>query len=271
MWTKVYVGFEGHETALFYLGSMLVPTLAFWGTNCLLLLVDTTGKPSFITRYRIQPDKNNPVDPDRLRHVLKTVLFNYVFISGSMVVVARSLMTMSGNPCGPELPAFHWALAELAFFALLEEFMFYYSHRLFHHPSLYKRFHKQHHEWTAPIGVVCIYAHPLEHMISNMLPVALGPVLLGSHVTTTAMWYSVALISTTISHCGYHLPFLPSPEFHDFHHLRFNQCFGVFGILDRLHGTDTKFRQTKQYERHAVLTGLTPLNDSIPDAPKKGQ
>ncbi|XP_033954098.1 fatty acid hydroxylase domain-containing protein 2 [Pseudochaenichthys georgianus] len=271
MWTKVYVGFEGHETALFYLGTMLVPTLAFWGTNCLLLLVDTTGKPSFITRYRIQPDKNNPVDPDRLRHVLKTVLFNYVFISGSMVVVARSLMTMNGNPCGPELPAFHWALAELAFFSLLEEFMFYYSHRLFHHPSLYKRFHKQHHEWTAPIGVVCIYAHPLEHMISNMLPVALGPVLLGSHVTTTAMWYSLALISTTISHCGYHLPFLPSPEFHDFHHLRFNQCFGVIGILDRLHGTDTKFRQTKQYERHAVLTGLTPLNDSIPDAPKKGQ
>lgn len=52
---------------------------------------------------------------------------------------------------------------------------------------------------------------------------------------------------------------------------RFNQCFGVIGILDRLHGTDTKFRQTKQYERHAVLTGLTPLNDSIPDAPKKGQ
>ncbi|KAK5858855.1 hypothetical protein PBY51_002968 [Eleginops maclovinus] len=270
LWTRVYVGFEGHETALFYLGTMLVPTLAFWGTNTLLLLVDTTGKPSFITRYRIQPEKNNPVDPVRLRHVLKTVIFNYVFISGSMVVISRYLMTMRGNPCGPELPTFHWALAELAFFSLLEEFMFYYSHRLFHHPSLYKRFHKQHHEWTAPIGVVCIYAHPLEHVISNMLPVALGPVLLGSHVSTTAMWYSVALISTTISHCGYHLPFLPSPEFHDFHHLRFNQCFGVFGMLDRLHGTDTKFRQTKQYERHSVLTSLTPLNDSIPDTPKKG-
>lgn len=52
---------------------------------------------------------------------------------------------------------------------------------------------------------------------------------------------------------------------------RFNQCFGVFGVLDRLHSTDTKFRQTKQYERHVLLTSLTPLNDSIPDAPKKGQ
>lgn len=40
---------------------MLAPTLAFWGLNGLLLLVDTSGKPSFITRYRIQEDKNNPV------------------------------------------------------------------------------------------------------------------------------------------------------------------------------------------------------------------
>lgn len=52
---------------------------------------------------------------------------------------------------------------------------------------------------------------------------------------------------------------------------RFNQCFGVFGVLDRLHGTDTKFRGTKQYERHTLLTSLTPLNESIPDTPKKGQ
>lgn len=42
-------------------GTMLLPTLAFWVSNGLLLLVDTTGKPSFITRYRIQLDKNNPV------------------------------------------------------------------------------------------------------------------------------------------------------------------------------------------------------------------
>lgn len=40
---------------------MLAPTLTFWGLNALLLVVDTTGKPSFITRYRIQLDKNNPV------------------------------------------------------------------------------------------------------------------------------------------------------------------------------------------------------------------
>ncbi|XP_034539120.1 fatty acid hydroxylase domain-containing protein 2 [Notolabrus celidotus] len=271
LWTKLFVMFEGHDEALFYMGTMLLPTLTLWLSNGLLLLVDTTGKPSFVTRYRIQMDKNNPVDPAKLSNAVRTVMFNQVFISGPMVVAVYHLMKLRGNPCGPELPTFHWALMELAFFSLVEEIMFYYSHRLFHSPSLYKRFHKQHHEWTAPIGIVATYAHPLEHMLSNTLPVVIGPVILGSHISTTSMWYCLALVSTTISHCGYHLPFLPSPEFHDFHHLRFNQCFGVFGVLDRLHGTDSKFRQSKQYERHTLLTSLTPLNESIPDAPKKGQ
>lgn len=271
LWTKLYVAYEGHDASLFFLGTMLAPTLAFWGSNALLLWVDITGTPSFITRYRIQLDKNNPVDPAKLRQALKCVLFNHVVISGAMTVVVYYLMSWRGNPCGPELPTFHWALMELAAFSILEEILFYYSHRLFHYPSLYKHYHKQHHEWTAPIGVVSIYAHPLEHVISNLLPVVSGPVLLGSHLSTTSLWYCVALVSTTISHCGYHLPFLPSPEFHDFHHLRFNQCFGVFGILDRLHGTDSKFRQSKQYERHTLLTSFTPLNESIPDTQKKGQ
>lgn len=48
---------------LFSTGTMIFPTLAFWLSNALLLLVDTTGKPSFITRYRIQVDKNSPVCP----------------------------------------------------------------------------------------------------------------------------------------------------------------------------------------------------------------
>ncbi|TKS83132.1 Fatty acid hydroxylase domain-containing protein 2 [Collichthys lucidus] len=271
LWTKVYLAFEDHDAALFFFGTMTFPTIAFWGLNIMLMMVDSTGKPSFITRYRIQMDKNNPVDPAKLRHAVKSVMFNYVCISGPMVLAAYCLMNLRRDPCGPELPTFHWALLELAVCAIVEEVMFYYSHRLFHHPSLYKHYHKQHHEWTAPIGVVAIYAHPLEHVFSNTLPVMAGPIILGSHLSTTTLWYCLALVSTSISHCGYHLPFLPSPEFHDFHHLKFNQCFGVFGVLDRLHGTDTKFRQTKQYERHVLLTSLTPLNESIPDEPKKGQ
>lgn len=270
LWTKLHQRYEGHEASLFFLGTMLMPFVTFWGANGLLLLVDITGKPSFITRYRIQVDKNNPVDLVKVRHAVKMVLLNQLLISTPMVVGVYYLMKLRGEPCSPELPTFHQALLEMAVFSLVEEVFFYYSHRMFHHPALYKHFHKQHHEWTAPIGVVSIYAHPLEHMLSNMLPAVLGPIIMGSHLSTTTLWYCLAFLSTTISHSGYHLPLLPSPEFHDFHHYKFNQNFGVLGVLDRLHGTDAKFRKTKQYERHSLLLGMTPLSESIPDAPKKG-
>lgn len=69
------------------------------------------------------------MDPAKLRQALKCVLFNHVVISGAMAVVVYYLMSWRGNPCGPELPTFHWALMELAAFAILEEIFFYYSHR----------------------------------------------------------------------------------------------------------------------------------------------
>ncbi|XP_066572573.1 fatty acid hydroxylase domain-containing protein 2 [Amia ocellicauda] len=268
-WTKLHIAFSDNDWALFFLGTMIVPTLSFWLFNSVLMVADLTGKPTFITRYRIQMDKNNPVDPVKLRQAVKTVFYNQLFLSMPMVVAMYCLMKWRGNPCGPELPTFHWVLLELTVSGLLEEILFYYSHRLFHHPALYKHVHKIHHEWTAPIGVVSLYAHPVEHVLSNMLPVLCGPILMGSHVATTMLWFTMALLVTTISHCGYHLPFLPSPEFHDFHHLRFNQCYGVLGVLDRLHGTDVAFKQSRAYDRHLLLLSLTPLNESIPDPPKQ--
>lgn len=69
------------------------------------------------------------VDKQKLVHALKTVLFNHLCISGPMVVGAYQLMTLRGDPCGPQLPTFHRALMELAAFSVLEELIFYYSHR----------------------------------------------------------------------------------------------------------------------------------------------
>jgi hypothetical protein len=39
--------------------------------------------------------------------------------------------------------------------------------------------------------------------------------------------------------------FLPSSEFHDFHHLKFNVNYGVLGFLDWFHCTDGMFYEDK--------------------------
>lgn len=102
----------------------------------------------------------------------------------------------------------------------LETFLIFLFFRLLHSKQIYKYIHKRHHEWTAPIAVTAIYCHPVEHIFSNLIPPFLGVFLMGSHVATAWLWFSLAILSTLNAHSGYHLPFFPSPEAHDFHHLK---------------------------------------------------
>ena len=93
-----------------------------------------------------------------------------------------------------------------------------FVHRLLHHPRLYKHIHKIHHEWTAPTGIISVYAHPIEHILSNLWPIWFGTFIMRSHLSVAWLWYTVAVLNTTVSHSGYHLPFFPSNESHDYHH-----------------------------------------------------
>jgi len=56
----------------------------------------------------------------------------------------------------------------------------------------------------------------------------------------------MAVLNTINSHSGYTLPGFPSNEEHDFHHSSFNNCYGLLGILDTLHGTNKAFLARKQ-------------------------
>jgi len=268
-WETIFEWSGGDAFNLGFYGTAFVTMSVFWWLNMFFMILDYTGRPKFLLAYKVQDSQNMPLDPSRLRKAILRVLFNQIVISGPIMALAYYLMELRGCSFGRHLPTFAWVVWEVFVMIWVEEICFYYSHRLLHHPRLYKHIHKVHHEWTSPIGVVSIYAHPFEHAVSNLLPIILGPLLCGSHIATAWMWYALALTSTTISHCGYHFPFLPSPEAHDFHHLKFNQNFGVLGVLDRLHGTDAIFRQSKAYERHFMMLSLVPVRQLIPDDPKR--
>jgi methylsterol monooxygenase len=241
--------------------------------NGFFMFVDLTGKPHQLHKYKIQENVNIPVNWQKYKKCLKVVTFNSVIVGTLFLVVTWPIAKWSKLNCGYDLPSFPQIIFHLLFFVICEEIGFYYLHRMLHHRYFYSRIHKMHHEWTAPVSIASVYCHPIEHFLSNVFPIMSGPLLLGdyfgNHLASAWLWIFLAITNTTISHCGYHLPFISSPEAHDFHHSKFNQNFGVLGILDRLHGTDNVFRKSKDYERHIVLTSLTSAKELIPDQEKK--
>ena len=119
----------------------------------------------------------------------------------------------------------------------MREALFYYSHRLLHIPYLYVRIHKKHHRFTAPIALAAQFAHPIEQIFANALPISLPPQLLGSHVLTFWIFLAYELFNTVTVHSGYDF-FHNKAKMHDLHHEKFNLNYGSVGLLDWVHGTD---------------------------------
>merc|ERR1719188_68671 len=88
---------------------------------------------------------------------------------------------------------------------------------------------------TAPVSLVAIYCHPLEHILSNVAPLLAGPLLCGSHVVAIAVYLFLGQVHTTAVHSGYWI--CDDNGMHDEHHAKFNVNFGVTGLMDLLYGT----------------------------------
>ncbi|GFY76462.1 fatty acid hydroxylase domain-containing protein 2 [Trichonephila inaurata madagascariensis] len=270
-WFSLYKLCNGNEVVLNVVVPLMIMLVVYWSVSAFFTLLDMSGKPHFIIKFKI-PDpmttKYPRITEPRLQEVATQVLFNQTFVAIPVICFCYILKSYMGYDRGIRLPKIHIFVFHFIAQILAEEVFFYYSHRILHHPRLYKRFHKKHHEWISPVGVSAIYCHPVEHVLSNVFPTFLGSVIVGSHVVSLYVWLIFATAYGVIVHSGYHLPFTPTPEFHHFHHLKFNQNFGVAGILDWLHGTDKEFRKSEAHKRNIVLFSLTPLNEQCNKMPK---
>ncbi len=139
---------------------------------------------------------------------------------------------------------FWMMLLHLLAFALIQDTIFYWSHRTLHTRWLFKHIHSKHHRFRFVRPVVAEYAHPIENTL-NFIAFFAGPVLLGTPWLTLQIWIVVRMLETLEAHSGFTLS--PMSDRHSFHHVYATK--GVYGSFvspwDWLMGTDREWRKAK--------------------------
>ncbi|ETW07627.1 hypothetical protein H310_02097 [Aphanomyces invadans] len=211
----------------------------------------------YFRKYKIQ--ENKPNTWNETWRCVKHLIFSHVVIQLPMILCSDWGLRQLGFTFDLPLPAATTIAWQCFVSFILEDFYFYWVHRLLHHKSIYKYVHKIHHEYAAPFGIAAEYAHPIETMLLGV-GTFLGPLLLTRHLLTLWVWLAVRLFETIDDHSGYELPwawsnFLPfwaGPVHHDFHHEKFDGNYAsVFTVWDYVFGTDGAFRQS-QADRRAI-------------------
>lgn len=211
----------------------------YWLTSLIYCLFDYIfEKKNLLVKYKLQSSdiiKNNGLDWDKyiktVKYVLKlqTILLP-IFLLAIYPITKYCINASNG------WPSIYKMIYGIIVSILLFDICFYHIHYLLHKPYFYKKYHKIHHEWIAPVACRAHYVHPVEYIIGTFIPSFIGPVLLEMHYITLLIWIAGSTFAVTMTHSGFNLKMLMAKE-HDDHHKYFNANYGVIYIIDRLYGT----------------------------------
>ena len=137
----------------------------------------------------------------------------------------------------------------LALTIVLHDAYFYWTHRLMHHPLLFDRFHRLHHESQSPSPWAAYAFGPLEAVIQALFLTILI-FILPLHVTVIYLFMLHMIVRNVVGHSGFELfprgvpahavlGVLTTNTHHDLHHSSKGFNYGLyFTWWDRLAGTE---------------------------------
>jgi sterol desaturase/sphingolipid hydroxylase (fatty acid hydroxylase superfamily) len=131
---------------------------------------------------------------------------------------------------------------------VLQDTYFYFTHRLFHHPAIFKRLHQGHHRSTHPTPWTSFAFDPLEALIQAFFLVVIV-FILPLHFATFAAVLATMTLWSVLNHLGFERSSssaigawlgrgLIGPKHHLIHHRQYKVHYGLyFTFWDKLLGT----------------------------------
>ncbi|WP_050028252.1 sterol desaturase family protein [Verrucomicrobium sp. BvORR034] len=162
------------------------------------------------------------------------------------------------------IPKFGWGwfVASIFCIIILHDAYFYWTHRLMHHPRLYRWFHRVHHQSNNPSPWAAYSFGPLEAAIQvGIFP--LSVLVMPVHPLAFFIFLVWQIAFNVAGHTGFEFyprwwldtwfgRFMNTPTNHVMHHEYYRGNYGLyFNVWDRLMGTNHE----KYEERFKEVTG----------------
>lgn len=161
----------------------------------------------------------------------------------------------------------------LGLMPFMHDTYFYWTHRLMHHPKLFKKTHLVHHQSHNPSPWAAYSFHPTEAVVEAGILWVIA-FLLPVHRLALSIFFLMSITINVLGHLGYELypkgmnkhwlgKWINTSTNHNMHHKYNRGNYGLyFTFWDRMMGTtDKKYHQTYERittEREAAKSSLNP-------------
>lgn len=188
------------------------------------------------------------------------LLLYHTCVNLPLMMLSYPIFRWMGMTSKLPLPSWKVVTFQIISYFILEDFIFYWGHRLLHTKWLYKHVHSVHHEYATPFGLTSEYAHPAEILFLGFATF-FGPGITGPHLFTLWLWMILRVLETVEAHCGYDFPWSLSKlfplyggaDFHDYHHrllyTKSGNYSSTFTYMDWIFGTDKGYRKLKSLKQ----------------------
>jgi sterol desaturase/sphingolipid hydroxylase (fatty acid hydroxylase superfamily) len=213
---------------------------------------------------RIQPKKR--VDGQQIRSEIKNTLIMLI-VTAPLTLVIAILYANGATKLTADASTIGWPWIAATFVGLLlfNDAWFYFWHRLFHHPKLFRYVHAVHHK-SIDVNPFSSYSfHWFEGLILGAwaLPVVL---IFPIYLPMLGALHAVGLANNVMSHLGYEffprwllrvplLRWMNTSTFHNQHHSSFKGNYALmFRFWDRMLGTELPNYEKAFSERGGATT-----------------